>query len=421
MSSILNWYKENINHIWLPYTQMKSAPLPLAIVSAEGSRIKLADGRELIDGISSWWTACHGYRHPHIEQEVRKQLEILPHIMFGGMVHEQALKLAGRLVNIAPPNLKKVFFSDSGSVAVEVALKMALQYWQNKNSPNRNRFLCFHNGYHGDTTGAMSVSDPETMHKAFKSYSVKQYSVDIPSDEYGFAELDQLLEGVHKNIAGVIIEPLVQCAGGMKFHSSDVLAEIYRIAKKYDILFIADEVATGFARTGSMFACSEAGISPDIMCIGKALTGGTMTMAATIATEEIFNAFLHDEHDYALMHGPTYMANPLACAAANASLDLFENEPRIEQVENIETQLHESLAECKKLDFVKDVRVKGAIGVVQIAKEKMDKKILREKFINEGVWLRPIEDVIYIMPAFTIKSDELQKLTDSVVKVLQGI
>lgn len=414
----MNWYEENLNHIWLPYTQMKTAALPLAVVSAEGCRIRLADGRELIDGIASWWTACHGYRNQHIEQEVIKQLGALPHVMFGGLVHEQALKLAGRLSNIAPPMLSRVFFSDSGSVAVEVALKMALQYWQNKRQPNRNRFLCFRHGYHGDTTGAMSVSDPDSMHKAFRSYAMKQYVIDIPSDEYGFAEFDSLLEGVHKNIAAVIIEPLVQGAGGMKFHSSDVLAEIFRITKKHDIIFIADEIATGFGRTGSMFACHEAGISPDIMCIGKALTGGTLSLAATLATEAIFNEFLSDDADHALMHGPTYMANPLACAAANASLDLFECEPRLAQVENMESQLHEALAACKTMEHVVDVRVKGAIGVVQLEKSHVDRKWLRERFIEEGVWLRPLEDVIYIMPPFTIQSDELEKLTDAVVKVV---
>ncbi len=414
----MNWYKDNINHIWLPYTQMKDAAPPLAVVSSEGCRIRLADGRDLVDGIASWWTACHGYRHPHIEKAVIKQLETLPHVMFGGLVHEQALRLAGRLVNFAPQGLSKVFFSDSGSVAVEVALKMALQYWQNKRQQSRNRFLCFRHGYHGDTTGAMSVSDPDSMHKAFRSYAVKQYVVDIPSDEYGFVELDSLLDGIHKNVAAIIIEPLVQGAGGMRFHSSDVLAEIHRICKKHGILFIADEIATGFGRTGSMFACNEAGISPDILCVGKALTGGTLSLAATLATDMVFDAFLHDEPDYAFMHGPTYMANPLACAAANASLDLFESEPRLEQVAHIETQLHEGLMPCQTMSYVEDVRVKGAIGVVQLEKARMDKKWLRERFIEEGVWLRPLEDVIYITPAFTIQSDELKKLTDSAVKVV---
>jgi len=412
----MTWLNEGLPHIWLPYTQMKTAAPPLAAVSAQGCRIKLADGRELIDGISSWWTACHGYRHPHIEQVVIRQMQTLPHVMFGGLVHEQALTLATRLAKLT--GMSRVFFADSGSVSVEIALKMALQYWQNKRQPNRNRFLCFRHGYHGDTIGAMSVSDPEAMHKAFRAYSTKQYVVDIPSDEYGFAEFDQLLEGVHKNIAALIIEPLVQGAGGMKFHSSDVLAELFRICKKHGILSIADEIATGFGRTGAMFACSEAAIAPDIMCVGKALTGGTMTLAATLAREEIFEAFLSDDAEAAFMHGPTYMANPLACAVANASLDLFEKEPRLQQVEAIEAQLQRELAACEGMDGVVDVRVKGAIGVVQLEKARMDKAWLKARFLEEGVWLRPLEDVIYIMPPFVITPEELARLTGAVVKVV---
>lgn len=415
----MNWHKEGLPHIWLPYTQMKTAAPPLPVVNVQGCRITLADGRELIDGISSWWTACHGYCHPHIEKAITHQLAKLPHVMFGGLVHEPALLLAKRLATLT--GLPRVFFADSGSVSVEIALKMALQYWQNKRQPNRNRFLCFRNSYHGDTTGAMSVSDPETMHKAFRAYATKQYVVDIPSDEYGFTEFDQLLEGVHKNIAAVIIEPLVQGAGGMKFHSSDVLAELWRITKKHDILFIADEIATGFGRTGSMFACSEAGVTPDIMCIGKALTGGTMTLAATLTREEIYSAFLSDDPEAAFMHGPTYMANPLACAAANASLDLFENEPRLKQVEAIEAQLQKELAACEGMDGVIDVRIKGAIGVIQLEKSRMDKAQLKARFIEEGVWLRPLEDVIYIMPPFVITPEELWKLTSAVVKVVGEI
>lgn len=413
--------KDGAGHLWLPYTQMKTAAEPLLIAGAEGSRLQLADGRVLIDGIASWWTACHGYRHPHIEQAVVRQLQTLPHVMLGGLVHEPALQLAKKLVEITPAGLEKVFFSDSGSVAVEVALKMALQYWQNNRQFSRNRFLCFRHGYHGDTTGAMSVSDPDAMHKAFRSYANKQFVVDIPSDEYGFGELDALLEGVHKNIAGAIIEPLVQGAGGMKFYSSDVLAELRRLCEKYNILFIADEIATGFGRTGSLFACSEAGITPDIMCVGKALTGGTVTLAATLASQKIFDAFLSDEADHAFMHGPTYMANPLACSAALASLELFEREPRLRQVEQIEAQLQRELAVCEPMSAVLDVRVKGAIGVVQLEAGYMNKPLIRKRFIEEGVWLRPLEDVIYIMPPFVITSEELTRLTGAVARVVAGL
>ena len=404
-------------HLWLPYTQMKTAAAPLKVARTDGCKIILDDGRELVDGISSWWSACHGYNHPHIVATMQAQLQKMPHVMFAGLVHEPAEILAARLVKLT--GLPRVFFSDSGSVAVEVALKLALQYWRNTGTPHKDRFVCFKDGYHGDTLGAMSVSDPEkSLHKAFRGSVIKQYVVDIPSDEYSFAEFDSLLASFHGNIAGVIIEPLVQGAGGMKFHSPDVLAEIHRITKKHGSLFIADEIATGFGRTGNMFAVSEAGISPDIMCLGKALTGGAVTMGATLASQEIFDAFLHDSHDYAFMHGPTFMANPLACSAANASLDLFEKEPRLQQVERIEAQLADSLKEFEALTGVVDVRVKGAIGVVQVDTAQHDIYAMRSEFPTLGVWLRPFKDVIYIMPPFVISEGELTQLTDAVKKLL---
>lgn len=416
------WYHDGIEHIWLPYTQMKIAPDPLPVASTSGTEITLTDGRVLVDGIASWWSSCHGYNHPHIIEAVQKQLQTMPHVMFGGLVHEQALTLASRLNQITPEGLDRVFFSDSGSVAVEVAMKMALQYWRNIGKPHKDRFLCFHDGYHGDTLGAMSVSDPErSMHKAFRSAVIKQYVVDIPSDEYAFAEFESLLEAMHGNIAGMIIEPLVQGAGGLRFHSVDVLAELYRLSKKHDILFIADEIATGFGRTGNMFACNEASISPDIMCLGKALTGGAITLGATTVQDTIYEGFLSDEQDHAFMHGPTFMANPLACAAANASLDLFETEPRIEQAEAIEKHLSEALEPCRTLDHVVDVRVKGAIGVVQLDKEKMDIYRLREQFIAKGVWIRPFGDIVYVMPSLSISQTNLLKLTDSIVSVVKDL
>ncbi|MFO0389588.1 MAG: adenosylmethionine--8-amino-7-oxononanoate transaminase [Alphaproteobacteria bacterium] len=413
-----DWYNSGLPHIWLPYAQMQTAPHPQAVVSTLGSRIKLTDGRELIDGVASWWTACHGYNHPHIIKSMQSQLEKMPHVMFGGLVHEPALTLAKRLATLT--GLPRVFFGDSGSVAVEIALKMALQYWQNKGKPKKDRFLCFHNGYHGDTAGAMSVSDPDkSLHKAFRNAVIKQYVVDIPTDEYAFAEFDSLLAGFHNTIAAVIIEPLVQGAGGMIFHSADVLAEIHRICKKHGILFIADEIATGFGRTGNMFAVNEAGITPDIMCLGKALTGGAITLGATLASEEIFASFLSDDTDHAFMHGPTYMANPLACAAANASLDLFEKEPRLKQVEAIEAQLREELEVCSTLPHVVDVRVKGAIGVVQLEPGVLKKDELRQKFIEHGVWIRPFGDIVYITPAFTISPEECSKLCEAIRSVLK--
>lgn len=396
--------------LWLPYSQMKKTLPPLDVARTEGSRIILQDGRELIDGIASWWTACHGYNHPHIRAAVQKQLEVMPHVMFGGLVHEPAKQLAERLCKLT--NLSKVFFADSGSIAVEIALKMALQYWSNLGKREKNRFICFTNGYHGDTMGAMSVSDPsQSMHKAFKETVTKQYVVDVGD----FAALESALK--NKDVAGVIIEPLLQGAEGMKFHSAQTLANIFRLTKKYGAIFIADEIATGFGRTGTMFACEQAGITPDILCVGKALTGGTMTLAATLASEDIFAAFYSDHSEHAFMHGPTYMANPLACAAANASLDLFEREPRLKQVAAIEKQLKQVLEPCRALKNVVDVRVMGAVGVVQLS--TIDIQKLREKFIEHGVWIRPIKDVVYLMPAFSIDTDDLQRLTAAVYNCLK--
>lgn len=407
------------SHLWLPYTQMQTAPPPLVAACTEGCRIFLDDGRELIDGVASWWTACHGYNHPHIREAVQRQLEAMPHVMFAGLTHEPAATLARRLCAVAPQGLSRVFFSDSGSTSVEVALKMALQYWRNKGDVGRRNFIGFRNGYHGDTLGCMSVSDPEqNFHRMFKGALPMHHCLDIPSDEYAFAEFDELLGTVAKQIAAVIIEPLVQGAGGMRFHTPDILAELRRIAHKHNVLFIADEIFTGFGRTGAMFACQEAGISPDILCVGKALTGGTMTLAATLATESVFEAFLSDDPDKALMHGPTYMANPLACAAANASLDLFEREPRLKQVERIETQMEEELAACKSLPGVRDVRVKGAIGVVELDATYEETRRLRARFVEEGVWLRPFGNVVYLTPPFVIAPEELSTLTRAIHRIV---
>lgn len=413
------WKHPLQQHLWRPYAQMQTAPLPQKVIRTEGSRLFLEDGRVLIDGIASWWTACHGYNHPHIIQAVEQQLKTMPHVMFGGLVHDPAIRLADKLVSITPRGLERVFFSDSGSTSVEVAMKMALQYWQNKGQAKKDRFVCFRGGYHGDTMGAMSVSDPEdSMHKAFRSNVMKQYVLDIPMDEYGLAEFQEMMQGIGRMVAGVIIEPLIQGAEGMRFHSPDVLAAIHRAAKENDVLFIADEVAVGFGRTGSLFACEEAGISPDIMCLGKGLTGGVVPLAATMATEEIFSAFLDERADKALMHGPTFMANPLGCAAALASLELFDMEDRLGQVEAIETQLREQLAPCRRINGVRDVRVKGATGVVELEETLPDKYWLNQRFIEEGVWIRPIKNVVYVMPAMTISPDELATLTGAIQRVI---
>jgi adenosylmethionine-8-amino-7-oxononanoate aminotransferase len=415
------WYDHGMPHVWLPYCQMQLAPPPLPVAATHGCRIILADGRELVDGIASWWSACHGYNHPHIVEAVQRQLAAMPHVMFGGLVHEPALVLARRLCAMAPGDLSRVFFSDSGSTAVEVALKIALQYWRNTGRSAKYRFLCFTDGYHGDTLGAMSVSDPEkSMHKALASAVARQYVVELPREPGSLAGLDAFLAEVADQVAAMIIEPLVQCAGGMRFHTSETLAALYGLARKHDVLFIADEIATGFWRTGNRFACEEAGIRPDLLCLGKALSGGTIGLGATLAREPVFEAFLSDDWDSALMHGPTYMANPLACAAANASLDLFEREPRGEQVVAIEAALRAGLEPCRAFPFVADVRVKGAIGAVQLD-PNVDVYSLRPRFVEQRVWIRPFNNVVYLMPAFVITGDELSTLTEAIHAVLSAV
>ncbi|MGA7681336.1 MAG: adenosylmethionine--8-amino-7-oxononanoate transaminase [Pseudolabrys sp.] len=412
-NSAMPWYAKGLEHIWLPYAQMKTVPPPLAVVRTHGTRITLADGRELIDGIASWWTACHGYNHPHIRQAVEAQLASMPHVMFGGLVHEQAFVLARRLTKLLPDDLTRVYFSDSGSVAVEVAMKMATQYWINRGIRGKNRFVAFKGGYHGDTTGAMAVSDPDAgMHAAFAGVLPRHHIVDLPDDD---STLDQLLTERGDTVAAMIVEPLVQGAGGMTFHDARALRRLRALADRYDVLLIFDEIFTGFGRTGTMFACEHAGVAPDIITLSKALTGGTLPLAATIATRMIFDAFWSDEPKKALMHGPTYMANALGCAAANASLDLFEREPRLRQVADIAIALEQGLAPCRDFPNVKDVRVKGAIGVVELDRID-DLDALRTQFIEQGVFIRPIGNVIYLTPAFTISSDELKTLTDAIVK-----
>jgi adenosylmethionine-8-amino-7-oxononanoate aminotransferase len=400
---------------------MKTAAPPLAVVATHGCRIMLADGRELIDGIASWWTACHGYNHPHIRAAVERQLAQMPHVMFGGMVHEPALTLARRLTELlAPSGLDRVFFSDSGSVAVEVALKMAVQYWINKGVRGRNKIVAFRGGYHGDTSGAMAVSDPEgSMHAAFRGLLPEQILVDLPVDAESAAALDTVLAQWADKIAAIIVEPLIQGAGGMRFHDPGVLHTLRALADRYELLLIFDEIFTGFLRTGAMFAFQDAGVAPDIVTLSKALTGGTLPLAATVASRKVFEAFWSDDPTKALMHGPTFMANPLACAAANASLDLFEREPRRDQVAKISAALRHGLEPCRTLPGVKDVRVKGAIGVVELDHiENLNG--LRQRFIAEGVFVRPFGTVIYLAPAFTIAEDELGSLIDAIRRVLAG-
>ena len=414
------WY-DGIEHIWLPYAQMKTAAPPLPVVRTQGSRIVLADGRELVDGVASWWTACHGYNHPYIRQAIERQLAIMPHVMFGGLAHEQALTLAQRLAALLPGELTRVFFSDSGSVAIEVALKMAAQYWVNRGARGRTKFIAFRGAYHGDTAAAMAVSDLDSgMHAAFTGLLPEHFVVDLPRDEARTAALDKLLAERADDIAAIVVEPLVQGAGGMVFHDANVLRRLRALADKYDVLLIFDEIFTGFGRTGTMFACQAAGVTPDIITLSKALTGGTLPLAATVATQKMFDAFWSDDPEKALMHGPTFMANALACAAANASLDLFAREPRLAQVAAIAGQMHDGLAPCRDLPRVKNVRVLGAIGVVELD-HIADLGALRGRFIEKGVFVRPIGNIVYLTPAFTISADELAALTGAVVKVVRDL
>jgi adenosylmethionine-8-amino-7-oxononanoate aminotransferase len=342
----------------------------------------------------------------------------MPHVMFGGLAHEQALMLARRLCSLLPGDLTRVFFSESGSVAVEIAMKMAVQYWLNRGVRGRSKFVAFRHGYHGDTTGAMAVTDPEEgMHALFAGYLPEHHIVDLPDDEASAAAFETLLASRSDSIAGMIVEPLVQGAGGMRFHAPQVLCRLRKLADTYELPLIFDEIFTGFGRTGNLFACEAAGVVPDIITLSKALTGGTLPLAATIATSKIFDAFWSDDPDKALMHGPTFMANALACAAANASLDLFEREPRLKQVADISAQLARELAACRGLPSVKDVRVMGAIGVVEM-EHIADLAAMRARFITQGVFIRPLGNVIYLTPAFTIAPDELSTLTGAIEQVL---
>jgi adenosylmethionine-8-amino-7-oxononanoate aminotransferase len=416
-----DWYAAGLGHVWLPYAQMRTASPPLPVARTHGCRIVLCDGRELIDGIASWWTACHGYNHPHIRAAVERQLALMPHVMFGGLAHEPALTLARRLAALLPGDLTRVFFSESGSVAVEIALKMAVQFWRNQGQGDRTRLVTFRGAYHGDTTGAMALGDPQDgMHGLYKGMLPEPVCIDLPTDEPSTDALGRALERHADKLAGIIVEPLVQGAGGMRFHDAATLRRLRELADRYDLLLIFDEIFTGFGRTGTMFACEAANVVPDIITLSKALTGGTLPLAATVASRRVFEAFWSDDPRHALTHGPTYMANALACAAANASLDLFACEPRLEQVRAISAALARGLAPCRDMPRVKDVRVKGAIGVVELDRID-DLDALRRRFIDEGLFVRPFGSVVYLTPAFTIGEDELGELTTAVVEVVSNL
>jgi len=414
----MDWLEEGWRHVWLPYAQMQTARLPLPAVRTEGSRIHLADGRVLIDGIASWWTACHGYNHPHIRDAVARQLDAMPHVMFGGLGHEPAYRLAARLAKLLPDPLNRVFFTDSGSVAVEVAIKIAVQARLNRGERGRTKILAFTGGYHGDTLGTMAICDPEEgMHSLFTGLLPEHPVIPLPREAESIEAFEAFLAGHAESLAAIIVEPLVQGAGGMVLHEAAVLRRLRDAADRYGLTLIFDEIFTGFGRTGTMFAFEQADVVPDIITLSKALTGGTSPLAATIASDELFAAFLSDSPGDALMHGPTFMANPLGCAAANASLDLFEREDRLAQAAAIEGQLAAELEACRGLPGVVDVRTLGAIGVVELAGIK-DPAALRARLVEQGVWIRPFRNIVYLTPALTIGAAELSILTGAIRTVL---
>lgn len=413
-------------HLWHPYSSLDpDAPL-YPVASAEGCEVVLADGRRLVDGMASWWSAIHGYNRPELNHAITQQLTRMAHVMFGGFTHEPAVQLAETLLTITPPGLQRVFFADSGSVSVEVAIKMALQYQLSRGTKTKTRILSLRKAYHGDTLGAMSLCDPATgMHHLFQTLLPQQLFVEAPAcefhqpwDESCLMELKETLRAHHRELAAFIVEPIVQGAGGMRFYHPEYLRAARQLCDEFDILLIADEIATGFGRTGRLFACEHAGITPDILCLGKALTGGYMTLAATLCSEKIARGICEGEAGV-FMHGPTFMANPLACAVALTSTRLLLKSPWQERISAIEQQLRNELLPLRDCPAVADVRVLGAIGVVEL-QQPVDMKLVVPQLVDQGVWLRPFGRLLYTMPPYVIGAEQLRQLTSAMAQICKA-